>query len=145
MSAAEAWRSRLRTLLAMALLCLARLLIAIVPLRWWRRTLGQVSRDMSPPTAGPALRDAVRLASHVERAAERLPFETRCLPRAMALAWLLRRAGLGYCLVIAIRPQGRREEADGLHAWVDYDGVTVLGELPGPWQPVLALRWPPIR
>jgi aryl-alcohol dehydrogenase-like predicted oxidoreductase len=110
----------------MALLCRARLLIAWVPLRRWRNTLGS--------TAGlPSLADARQLARQVERAATWLPFETKCLPRAMALSWLLRRRHIRHAIVFAVRPPQLRDSADALHAWIESEGLKIIGDLPGPW------------
>jgi aryl-alcohol dehydrogenase-like predicted oxidoreductase len=124
--AIEAWRARAATLRAIALLLLARGLIAAVPLRHWRSNLGQAKGRSDR-------RRTVRLAAQIERAAWRLPLATKCLPRAMALSWLLRREGLEHTLVLALRPPGQRESADALHAWIEVSGEIVLGELPGPW------------
>lgn len=124
----------------MLLLCAARLAVGLVPFGWWRATLGRIEGTQR---AGPASQDpaaARRLALHVERAATRLPFATKCLPRAMALAWLLRSAGLGYGLQLAVRPATQRGTIDDLHAWVECGGTIVLGELPGPWIAILTLR-----
>src|SRR5438270_14001919 len=74
--AAEAWRLRARTTQAIALLCLARLLVAIVPLRVWRRSIGHLDGATAPATLPDEAAAARRLAVHVERAAGRLPFAT---------------------------------------------------------------------
>lgn len=124
----EAWQARARTVEAIGLLCLARATIALIPFGWWRQRIGAREHDVE----GDPLISA-RLSAHVERAAWRLPFATKCLPRALALSWMLRRRGIGHCVVVAIRPEGRRELGDSLHAWVETDGRIVLGELPGPW------------
>ena len=118
----------------MGLLLLARGLIVLLPLRYWRDGLGwsDANRDNAR---------ASRLAAQVERAAWRLPFQTKCLPRAMALSWLLRRAAIGHHVTLALRPPDQRDSADVLHAWVDLDGLIVLGELPGPW--IVIHRLPP--
>lgn len=123
------WRLRGRTLEAMALLCAARLLIGLVPFRRWRRALGWAGAEAAQP-GGP--RPAV-LARHVERAASRLPFEAKCLPRAMALSWMLRRRKIGHAIVLAARPASRRDAGDDLHSWVEKEGRVLIGELPGPW------------
>jgi hypothetical protein len=132
---AEAWRLRLRTARAMAFLCQARLLIAWVPFERWRGSLGSGEQVHSDP----GLVEARRLAAHVQRAADLLPFPTRCLPRAMALSWMLRREAIGHSTVIAVRPPDLRNAHDDLHAWVEVNGVTILGELPGPWVVMLRL------
>ncbi len=128
-------RARLRTARAAGLLCLARLLVAAVPFRLWRRSLGPRK------TAGAQLNPATvrRLAAHIERAAWRLPFGIKCLPQAMALSWQLRRLGAPHRIVFAVRPPGQRGASDRLHAWVECHEWIVLGDLPGPWVRVFEL------
>lgn len=119
----------------LALLCVARLVVATLPFHLWRDWLGGSSNDNSEP----ALSDARRFASHVEWAARLLPITTKCLPRAMALSWLLRSMKIAHCLVFAVRPADRREAGDQLHAWVEVGGRTIIGTLPGPWVETLRL------
>ena len=124
------WQPKLRTAAAMARLCWARLLIAWIPFKYWRHTLGlSAERGDQPDCAGTAR----RFAADVEWAAKRLPLSTKCLPRAMTLSWMLRRLNLGHTVVIAIRTPGLRQLPDALHAWVEVEGEMVLGDLPGPW------------
>lgn len=111
---------------ALLALLAGQMLIQLVPLRKWHKGLG-----LAAGRSGP---EAHSLARHVERAATRLPFQTRCLCRAVALSLMLRRRGIAHSLIIASRPLGRREgEEDALHAWVESGGKIVLGELAGPW------------
>lgn len=113
----------------MALLCLACALITLVPFRIWRKRLGGAGG--TEQGADPA--EAHRLAAHVTRAAQRLPFRVKCLPQAMALSWQLRRRGFAHTIVFAARPPGARDEDDALHAWVESGAKVILGDLPGPW------------
>jgi hypothetical protein len=145
--AREAWRLRRRTAWAMVLLCVAQLAVRLVPFGYWRATLGR--RGSGDGQVDDGAGAARHLAVHVERAAARLPFATKCLPHAMALCWLLRGAGIPYVLKIAARPAAVRHTdpptslsggEDTLHAWVESGNVTVIGALPGPWLVVLALR-----
>ena len=117
-----------RTLEAIGSLCLARLAVAWLPFTIWRGWLG-LSGSASPDTVS----EARRLAIHIERGAARLPFPTLCLPRAMALSWLLRRRAMPHQLVMAARPADQRGGLDDLHAWVETGGTIVLGALPGAW------------
>lgn len=117
----------------MVLLLAARLLVAAVPFRIWRQWLGRRPSAPAPADASAAR----RLAAQVERAAWRLPFAIKCLPQAMALSWLLQRAGLSHAVVFAARPPGHRDGSDDLHAWVEVGASVVLGDLPGPWLRVL--------
>jgi len=96
---------------ALTLLSWARLLIAFARFDRWRATLG---------LDGPVrIADARYCAALVEWAATRQPIEFKCLPRAMALSWMLRRRRLGHTVVIAVRPAGERGSRDDLHAWVE--------------------------
>ena len=138
MSAADPWRARARTAEAIALLALARLLVAAAPFARWRGRLG-----LAGEAAPEQHRLARQLAGHVERGAWRLGLPLKCLPRAMALSWMLRRRGIAHRLVMAARPQSDRGGADeALHAWVECADETVLGALDGPWLEVFAAPRP---
>ena len=112
----------------MALLLLARGLVAAVPFAHWRGRLG-----LSGDTGSADLREAQVLAAHVNRGAARLGLPLKCLPRAMALSWLLRRRGIAHKVVLAARPASLRDDENGLHAWLEVPGAIVIGELCGPW------------
>ena len=123
------WRARGATLEAMAWLVCARLLIARVPFGRWRPWLG---RPAAPEPGDPLLRldgnlARRRLARAVARAAGRLPGESRCLPRAMALQWMLRRRAMGGVLHIGVLPGNARGSLDDLHAWVTRLGEVLIG------------------
>jgi len=118
----------------MGLLCRAQWMMAVRPFERWRGTLG-----FGTTGGGCELRRARRLAAQVERAAWRLPFATKCLPRAMALSWMLRRRQIAHTVVIAVRPSDRRDAPDALHAWVEIAGARIIGDLPGPWIETLRL------
>jgi hypothetical protein len=125
------------TVRAMTALSLARFLIAFVPLGRWRKTLGLASGEKKGN--GSALAEARQIARQIERGAERLPFETVCLPRAMAASWILRRREIAHALVFAVRPPERRGGQHALHAWIEVDGTKVIGDEPGPWIETLRL------
>lgn len=129
MPGAEIWRRRLLTARAALLLCLARILIGLVPLRYWRSRLGRGGEEVPHDSA----LWAKHAARHVERAARRLPFQAKCLPQAMALSWLMRSRKIAHRVSIAVRPADMREEEDALHAWVEMNGIKIIGDLPGPW------------
>ena len=126
--------SRLRTATAMVALCWARLVIAMLPFRWWRNTLGG-----NCGSAGADVGRSRTFAAHVDWAAKLLPISTKCLPRAMALSWILRKRHIGHCLVFAVRPPGQRGADDQLHAWIEVAGERILGDLPGSWVETLRL------
>lgn len=126
-------RWRLLVAEALAWLVLARLLVASVPLAWWRRWLGPLTAvARSDPPVGVDR----RLARAVERATQRLPGGARCLPRAMALHWMLRRRHRSSQLVIAVLPGVARGGVDDLHAWIETGGEILIGQLDQPFRPV---------
>ncbi|HUQ14233.1 MAG TPA: lasso peptide biosynthesis B2 protein [Novosphingobium sp.] len=140
MRARERWAARAVTLEAAALLIVARGLVRWVPFGRWRHGLG---RPVTPETGDDTLRlarnlTARRLARAVERGAARLPGESKCLPRAIALHWLLVQRGLGATLVIGVTPGARRGGLDDLHAWVVREGEVLIGASAGPHVPLFA-------
>lgn len=114
----------------MTLLAWARLLVMSIAFGRWRGTLGFASEPLDRPTDR---HHAQRLAADVEWAAKKLPWASKCLPRAMALSWMLRRRQIGHAVVFAVRPSDSRDSPDALHAWVEAAGEKILGDLPGPW------------
>jgi hypothetical protein len=134
LASAERWKSRWRTATAIVALTWAQFVIATLPFDRWRNRLG-----LAGETAAVDQPLAKRLAAHVDWAARLLPFDTKCLPRAMALSWILRRERLAHAVVFAARPAGLRGSEEDLHAWVEVAGETVLGDLPGPWVETLRL------
>lgn len=61
-------------------------------------------------------------ARMVQVAARYSPLRLHCLPRSLALWWLLRRDGLGADLRIGVTPKESGLEA---HAWVEYKGLAL--------------------
>jgi hypothetical protein len=116
----------------MVLLALARALVAAVPFERWRGTLGSSKGAV-------AKSESKRLAAQIEWAAQRSRFSSKCLPRAMALSWLLRARGISHEVVFGVRPAELRTADEALHAWVEIDGQILIGELPGPWLETLRL------
>ena len=143
MSVIARWRARGATLEAMILLLVARTLVARVPLRRWRARLGRRVMPQPGSAAMPldANLSARRLVRAVERGAARLPGDSLCLPRAMALHWLLARRGLGGVLHLGVRAGSRRGGLDDLHAWVTREGEVLIGASDEPHHVVFAARF----
>ncbi|TNE32943.1 MAG: lasso peptide biosynthesis B2 protein [Alphaproteobacteria bacterium] len=121
------WRSRLATLRAMLWLMLARTLVRLAPLRTYRLTLGPVAegvRDCEPEPSDVDL--ALAIAQRIERAATRLPGESKCLPKAIALQWMLRRVGLPSRLIVAVH-RTARNGPHAFHAWVEQGERILIG------------------
>lgn len=140
LTTAKLWKGRLRTASAMLVLGIAQFTVSFVPFHRWRGSLGTKNRGGSEGRLeSSAVEAGRRTAAIVERAAERLPFTTKCLPRAVALSWLLQRHALAHSVIFAVRPSHLRHSADALHAWVEVNGAKIIGELPGPWLETLRM------
>jgi hypothetical protein len=125
---------------AAILLAAARLLVARVPLHRWSASLGRAGPAGKAPAAPlPAAKSlrARRAARAVERCAGLLPFETKCLPRAMALSWMLRRRHIPARVVMGVAEATRRGTLDDLHAWVTCDGEIIMGKLEQIHHPII--------
>ncbi|HEY1755099.1 MAG TPA: lasso peptide biosynthesis B2 protein [Bryobacteraceae bacterium] len=58
----------------------------------------------------------------VEASARRLPWSLTCLPQALAAAWMLQRRGHAPALVYGV------SQGFAAHAWVELEGVPVVGD-----------------
>lgn len=120
-----------RVIEAVVLLVAARIYVAAVPYRTWPNHLGQRSSKFEPqkrPMATePIDRHVAPLVHAVNRATARLPVAMICLPRAIALQWMLARRGkVSSDLVVGIE-SGKSAGKRDLHAWVEVAGQCVLG------------------
>lgn len=126
-------RWRLLVAEALVLLAMARLLVAGLPFGSWRPLLGRLT---TAPSAGLASGQDRLLAKTVERASQRLAGQSKCLPQAMALYWMLRRRRRPAQLVIAVLPGAQRRGVDDLHAWAACGDEILIGALDQPFHAV---------
>ncbi len=131
--------SRLETLEAIALLCGARLLIAVLRFERWRNWLGEPVGAASGNSGGSSDSDPAGqyYARVVQRALRHLPLTLKCLPQAIALHWMLHRRKRPSQIVIAVLPEAHRKGRDDLHAWVELGGQVLIGESDLPHQPLI--------
>ena len=86
------------------------------------RTLGveRTLRLASRPVRGTVTTVIGDVVTAVDRAGRYVPGGT-CLPKSLALAWMLRRRGVAAAVRIGVKKDGRFEA----HAWVECGGVAV--------------------
>lgn len=144
---ASVWANRLLVAQAVFALSLARVLVHHVRFSRWRGSLGAARDGEAAPAifdqcrAGSGGNDrlAQRIGRCVDRAAHRLPFQTKCLVRAIAVQWMLRLRSMPSNLVIAVHATDRDTD-DGYHAWVEHNGHMVVGRCdPSVYQPLMIL------
>ena len=101
-----------------------RLLLAwcLLRLRPFMRVVATL--DRARPGAGGAHDEIRRVRWAVEAAARHLPLDLSCLPQALAASWMLIARGARPSLYFGVAAAGRGFES---HAWVEVDGVPVVG------------------
>lgn len=105
---------------------LARLAILMLPFRWIAPLLG-TNMAQTPPTAAAAPEDILdRISWALTTASRHLPWECKCLARAMAGKAMLRRRGLASTLYL-----GLAKDVDATllaHAWLRCGNRIITGE-----------------
>jgi hypothetical protein len=93
------------------------------------RPLPRLLRDAADANAAPAPRPAADPRPEIDRLLRLVRIAARyrlrpaaCLPRSLALRWMLRRRGIPAALEIGVRKDGGRLRA---HAWLVYDGAPI--------------------
>jgi Transglutaminase-like superfamily len=124
------WRDRALLVESLVALCLASLIIALLPFRSAVRATAWFGRSALP--AEPerdAARRRVRWA--ILAVSARLPWRVRCFQRGLAAHWMLRRRGLPAELHYGAAT--RSGGAVHAHVWVRDGGISVVGgeESPG--------------
>jgi len=109
---------------ALILLPLTALALRLMGFHRWQTLLAQ----LTPVRSGAETDDATRIgagratAQLVDAAARHGAYRASCLPRSLALWWLLRRRGIEGDLRIGVRKEAGQIQA---HAWVEYRGAVL--------------------
>lgn len=116
---------RLLCLEAALALSLARLLLALLPLRLlvgW--TMAPQARQDGAVTDARRLGRARRVRLGLALMAPRLPWHSNCLTQALAGRWMLRRRGLAGVIHVGVH---RHTGVLAAHAWLTWGDQTVCG------------------
>ncbi len=98
---------------AFVLLCMARLILWVLPFRWCLRLCAQTRQGERTPGHGelPAISRAIR------RASRKTIFNSTCLVKALAARWILRSRGIESTLFFGVAPGTSQKIA--AHAWLE--------------------------
>lgn len=126
------WRRRTgveRVLLveAFVLLCLARLLVLILPFRWLAISLGRHMVETGAQVDSSHLRCARMVGQAVCSAARYTPWESVCLPQAVAAKWMLKRRSVGGTLYLGVAKDETKPEKLAAHAWLRCGSLIITG------------------
>lgn len=133
-------RPRLRTMEAMGLLVVSQLLVRIVPFRLLARLCGSAGPAPSAgePLGEPTDHAAMVVRRALSRGAQRLPWSTTCLVRAVAGQAMLKRRGTESTLMLGVAVDAGTFSA---HAWLLSGGGVVCGDSEASgFAPIAALR-----
>jgi hypothetical protein len=122
-------RSRVERLLlleAFALLGVARLTVLILPFKWLAFSLGRHMHESGMQICAPDLQHARMVGQAIHSAANNTPWESVCLPRAVAAQWMLRRRHIAGTLYLGVAKDDDQKLI--AHAWLRCGDVIVTGE-----------------
>jgi aryl-alcohol dehydrogenase-like predicted oxidoreductase len=122
----DRWRSldRHAKRLSLEAAALTALSVARVTLRGAPRVLLGAAGSRNRWATANELRE---LAAAIERASRHVP-GAGCLPRALALQWMLKRRGIAADIRLGVRTDAGTLSA---HAWVECQGIALGGPAPG--------------
>lgn len=118
---------RLLLLEAFALLGMARLLVLTVPFRWLARSLGKHMQESGAGTNPDDLRQARLIGEAVRSAANNTPWESLCLPQAVAAQWMLKRRCIAATLYLGVTKVNAGPGQLAAHAWLRCGDSIITG------------------
>ncbi|MDD4357378.1 MAG: lasso peptide biosynthesis B2 protein [Smithellaceae bacterium] len=126
------WRRRSRTermllLEASVLLGAARLGVLILPFRWLAKSLGQHMKETDESIQPGDLHLARMIGWAVRSGANYTPWESVCLPQAVAAKWMIKRRSIPGTLYLGVMKDETKPEKLAAHAWVKCGQVILTG------------------
>jgi len=131
-SAAAKWRRRTRAerlvlLEAFALLGLARFLVLALPFKWLAVSLGRHMKEADRQISVSDLNLARKVGQAVCAAANYTPWESVCLPQAVAAQWMLKRRHVAGTLYLGVAKDAAKPEKLTAHAWLRCGHLILTG------------------
>jgi len=126
------WRRRNRIerfllLEAFALLGVARFMILAVPFKWLALSLGERMSESCTCMNASDLYVARMIGQAVRSAANNTPWESVCLPQAVAAQWMLKRRRITGTLYLGVTKDDTKSENFAAHAWLRCGNVVLTG------------------
>ncbi len=118
---------RLLLLEAFTLLGVARLLVLAIPFRWLAVSLGRHMRESAPEVSPAELRHARLIGQAVRSAANNTPWQSVCLPQAVAAQWMLKRRKISATLYLGVAKADAKPGQLAAHAWLRCGGTILTG------------------
>lgn len=126
------WRRRSRTerlllLEAFALLGVARFLVLTLPFKWLSVSLGRHMKETCTQITPSDLRYARMVGQAVRSAANNTPWESLCLPQAVAAQWMLKQRHVAGTIYLGVAKSETKPEDLAAHAWLRCGTMILTG------------------
>lgn len=126
------WRRRSHTerlllLEAFVLLAFARLMVLILPFKWLAVSLGRHMNESGTQVNPSDLLIARMVGQAVRSAANNTPWESVCLPQAVAGQWMLKRRRIAATLYLGVAKKENKAEKLAAHAWLRCGDAILTG------------------
>jgi hypothetical protein len=130
---AAGWRRRTRAerallLEAFTLLGLARFAVLVLPFRWLAVSLGKHMAETDARIDPSRLVHARMVGRAVRSAARYTPWESLCLPQAIAAQWMLKRRHVAGTVYLGVAKDKTKPEKLSAHAWVRTGDLILTGD-----------------
>lgn len=113
---------------ALALLGLARMGVLFLPFRFLARSIGNRIRQEAQTLPPPAdLKSAQMIGEAIRAAAKYTPWESVCLPQAVAAKWMLKRRNIPGVLYLGVMKDATKPEKLAAHAWIKSGNLILTG------------------
>jgi hypothetical protein len=126
------WRHRTRAerallMEALVLLGVARVAVLILPFRWLAVSLGRRMKETDTQIDPSDLCCARMVGQAVCSAARYTPWESVCLPQAVAGQWMLKRRNIAGTLYLGVAKDEAKAERLTAHAWLRCGDMILTG------------------
>ncbi len=126
------WRRRTRAerlllLEAFVLLAFARLMVLILPFKWLAVSLGRHMNESGTQVNPSDLLIARIVGQAIRSAASNTPWQSVCLPQAVAAQWMLKRRRIAATLYLGVAKSENKAEKLAAHAWLRCGDIILTG------------------
>jgi Transglutaminase-like superfamily len=130
--ASAKWRRRSRAerlllMEAFLLLGIARLTVLVLPFKWLAVSLGRHKHEADAQISFSDLNLARKVGQAVCSAANYTPWESVCLPQAVAAKWMLKRRHVAGTLYLGVAKDETKPEKLSAHAWLRSGNIILTG------------------
>ncbi len=109
------------------MLGIARLLVLTIPFRWLAPSLGEPKRESDTEMAPGEIRMARIIGQAIRSAAGNTPWQSVCLPQAVAAQWMLKRRRIAATLYLGLARPGKDADQLTAHAWLRCGQIILTG------------------